>query len=182
MFVKEGLYECHCHNVSVLRLSMKRLMLAFMSCYKMSCYHHQRFCLARCGQKGCLIGTCKKKWSSKCIFMLAIKSFCVCVLSLCVQSSQNYGCKLNYRADTFSDVMFYNCFHFHVSTKYIIILSWSSIAHVRSFHNEADISCDRSQHRSELHICKLETNYVVSYFCIAVTKTPLATVIQLNKT
>ena len=126
MFVKEGLYECHCHNVSVLRLSMKRLMLAFMSCYKMSCYHHQRFCLARCGQKGCLIGTCKKKWSSKCIFMLAIKSFCVCVLSLCVQSSQNYGCKLNYRADTFSDVMFYNCFHFHVSTKYIIFLLWSS--------------------------------------------------------
>ena len=130
MFVKEGLYECHCHNVSVLRLSLKRLILAFMSCYKMSCYHHQRFCLARCGQKGCLIGTCKKKWSSKCIFMLAIKSFCVCVLSLCVQSSQNYGCKLNY----------------------------------------------------QLHICKLETNYVVSYFCIAVTKTPLATVIQLNKT
>ena len=97
MFVKEGLYECHCHNVSVLRLSMKCLMIAFMSCYKMSCYHHQRFCLACCGQKGCLIGTCKKKWSSKCIFMLAIKSFCVCVLSLCVQSSQNYGCKLNYQ-------------------------------------------------------------------------------------
>ena len=55
--VCKRMYECHCHNVSVLRLSMKRLMLAFMSCYKMSCYHHQRFCLACCGQKGCLIVT-----------------------------------------------------------------------------------------------------------------------------
>ena len=41
-------------------------------------------------------------------------------------------------ADTFSDEMFYNCFHFHVSTKYIIILSWSSIDHVRSCRSEAD--------------------------------------------
>ena len=30
-------------------------------------------------------------------------------------------------ADTFSDVILLNCFHFNVSTKYIIILSWSSI-------------------------------------------------------
>ena len=30
-------------------------------------------------------------------FLLPIKSFCVCVLSLCVQSTQNYGCKLNYQ-------------------------------------------------------------------------------------
>ena len=42
-------------------------------------------------------------------------------------------------ADTFSDVILLNCFHFNVSTKYIIILSWSSIVYLRTFRSEADI-------------------------------------------
>ena len=36
----------------------------------------------------------------------------------------------------------YICFNFHVSTKYIIIVSWSSIVHLRTFRTKDDISCE----------------------------------------
>ena len=73
-------------------------------------------------------------------------------------------------ANTFSLNIFYNCFHFHVSTKYIIILCWSSIDHVRSCRSEADFKCTSGWDRSGACIMLRHGHRVVLHTCIQIGK------------